>query len=211
MPSVSSTPSAQTRSPSTLSVTELASRATASASPESIARSAASFVIARYIRPLSMKGRSWASATRFPTADLPEATPPSMEMINPASLEIQAGRPPQRVDLRGHQHPPAARLQTTEPERAEADAGQLLDAVSDRFQHPAHLAVASFADHHPQLDVVRVDLAQDLDLRGRRRSVFQLHAVAKPVQVLAIRGARDHGQVLLGDLVARVCEAERKI
>src|SRR6267378_943611 len=81
MPSVSSWPSAHTRSPSIRSFVDSASRVTASESWGSMLRCMARRVMARYINPLSMKGRPSLSATRFPTADLPDATPPSMVTI----------------------------------------------------------------------------------------------------------------------------------
>src|SRR5439155_1734387 len=89
MPSVSSLPSAQTRSPSILIRVPCARAVLAGESCGSIPRSAPSRVMARYMRPLSMNGRPSTSATRFPTADLPEATPPSMVTIT--------GAPPRQV------------------------------------------------------------------------------------------------------------------
>src|SRR5579859_1871575 len=188
MPSVRSTPLAQTCSSSTRISDDSARVVTALASRGSRPRWAASRVIARYISPLSTNGRRSFSAALRPTADLPEATPPSIAMIIlEPSLPYESDGPPEGFDLRLPQHTPSARLQAPELERPEGHATQGLDAVADGEQHPPHLPVATLANHHPKLGVPRVSTARcdadQLHLGRRRDAVIELHAAAQRVQV----------------------------
>src|SRR4051794_9401830 len=65
-------------------------------------------------------------------------------------------RPTKPLDLGGRQPAALARRESVESERAERDPFEGDDAVPDRFEHPADLAVAAFAD-------------RDLDARGAGR------------------------------------------
>src|SRR5579864_3649725 len=215
MPSVSSTPPAHTRSPSIRTSASWASAVTASASCASMPLSAASLVIARYIRPLSMKGRASLSATRRPTADLPEATPPSIATIMRPSTPVQPDRPAQGGDLRLAEQAIAAGLEPAELQRPERRPAQRDDLVADLLQHPADLPVASLADHDSQLGAPRIAAAggdsKHLDLGGRGDSVVELHARAQRLEVSRAGRAGDHRDVPLGDLVTRMGQAEGQL
>src|SRR5579864_7413706 len=152
MPSVRSAPLAQTCSPSTRISEDSASAVIAAESWGSRPRSAANLVIARYIRPLSPKGIPSFSATRRPTADLPDATPPSIAMImSRPSLRIEPDRSPQRCDLQVTQHAPAAGFQAPELQGTKCDATQRFDPVADGEHHAADLPLAALANHHSEL------------------------------------------------------------
>src|SRR5439155_6318590 len=137
--------------------------------------------MARYISPLSMKRRPSFSATRRPTADLPEATPPSMVTITSRSLGGHAGRAAQRRHLPLRQQSPAARLEPAEAQRAERRASQPQHLVPHHMQHAAHLAMTPFSDHQAQLSPTRLAIAvrraKAFDLRRRRDPIAQLHAL----------------------------------
>src|SRR5712692_11310842 len=180
MPSVSSAPFAQTRSPSILMSADRVSSATAFESWGSMPRSAASLVMARYMRPLSMNGSPSAWATRRPTADFPDATPPSIvTIIRPRSPRVHCDRTAQRGDLGLAEDTPVAGFQATKLEGTEADPVERLHFVTDGVEHAADLAMAALADHDPQLGEAGVTAsgsdAKDLDLRRGGHAIVELH------------------------------------
>src|SRR6266700_2171313 len=215
MPSVSSLPSAHTRSPSIRNRVDSARRVTASAACGEISVSAASLVIARYISPLSMNGSPSFSATRLPTADLPDATPPSIVMIMDRSLFLEAGGATDRRHLTSGQHAPAAVLQPAQAKGTERGPLQGQDLAPDRLQHAADLPPPTFADHHAQLGAAGVASAprrsQKLDLRGFRQAIVELHAAPEGIQVFCGGHAGGHDEVFLGDFEARMRQAVRHL
>src|SRR5256885_12298097 len=167
--------------------------------------------MARYIRPLSMKRRPSLSATRRPTADLPEATPPSMVTITSRSLDVHAGRAAQRRHLPVGQQAPTARLEPPEAQRAERRAPQPQHLVPHHMEHAAHLAMTAFSDHQAQLGPTRLAIAvrraKALDLSRSGDPIAQLDALAQRLQRAGGGQAGHQHLVFLGDLVARVSEA----
>src|SRR6266550_1833724 len=188
MPSVSSLPSAQTRSPSILIRVPCARAVLAGESCGSIPRSAPSRVMARYMRPLSMNGRPSTSATRFPTADLPEATPPSMVTITGSPPPCAAPRSPRRdallVDL-------VARMSQT--------VGDLA-VVSDQ-QQPGGVCVQPPDREHA---MPRRAFAQHVENAGAAGLVLRGgdHSQRLVEHQVAVLGRGLHGPTVHGDDVA---------
>ena len=83
---------------------------------------------------------------------------------------------------------------------------QSRDGVADGREHPLHLVLAAFVD--AELDAAGPEAA---GVRGARRPVVELDAVAEPLERLVGGVALDLGLVDLLDLVARMGEPVRQL
>ena len=87
--------------------------------------------------------------------------------------------------------------------------------MADAVHHPTHLPVTALADDDSKLRQARVTTARSdcegLDLGGSSGALLQLHTSAKSFQIRWSRVADHRRDVLLGDLVTRMCEAKGQL
>ena len=95
-------------------------------------------------------------------------------------------------------------------DRADADALQAADGVTDGLAHPPHLPVAPFVDHHRKDRVRTVAGALDdlVNLHGGRGGplAVERNAFSQPLDPAFVRHAAHADVILAADLMPRMHE-----
>jgi len=104
--------------------------------------------------------------------------------------------PLKRGHFRRCQIAPVPRLERTVREWTDACSNQRVDRVSDRLEHPAHLAIPPFRDHQPH-DGLGLAMPRIQDIRTGREcaSPVEGNAAAQPSQGIRVGHAGDVGLV----------------
>jgi hypothetical protein len=101
--------------------------------------------------------------------------------------------------------PPLSRQKISEREPADGDSFELMHLVAELGEHPANFTVLAFVEDHFENRALLVLAAKTHPL-GVDFAFSQANALAKPLEQIGRRYARDLHEILLLDTVARMCQ-----